>query len=150
MNIKSLCFAAFLVLGGVTGAQAASATHGVVTAVEQSQVQEPQANGNNDENNLTGTAIGAAAGALLGRSVSGKHDKTKGTLIGGIVGGIAGNQTQKYLKDGQNSANTVTREIYRVDVKFDDGHVESYRYDEEPDFRTGDRVKLKDGRLRRE
>lgn len=128
-----------------------SGNHGTVTDVEVRQIEERGEARSSDDNNLTGTAIGAAAGALVGRSVSGKKDKTKGTIIGGIVGGIAGNQVQKQMGDqGGREADVEYRDLYIVHVRFDDGHRERYEFDEEPDFREGDRVKDKDGRLRRE
>lgn len=143
MSLKHLLTAFTLTLALAGQAQAGANNHGVITNIQVRQVAQTETS---DENNVTGTAIGAAAGALLGRSVSGKHDKTKGTLIGGLVGGVAGNQIQKYNKDEK----TTYRDVYTVEVKFDDGHRDTFQYDEEPDFRNGDRVKFKDGRLRRE
>ncbi|MBI2381476.1 MAG: glycine zipper 2TM domain-containing protein [Gammaproteobacteria bacterium] len=127
-----------------------SGNHGTVTELELRQIEERGESRGDDDNNMTGTAIGAAAGALVGRSVSGKKDKTKGTIIGGIVGGIAGNQVQKQMGDQGGREEIRYRDLYIVHVRFDDGHRERYEFDEEPDFREGDRVKDKDGRLRRE
>lgn len=128
-----------------------SPTHGVVTEVEVRQTEEVQERrSGGDDSHMMGTAIGAAAGALVGRSVSGKKDKTKGTIIGGIVGGIAGNQISKSTSEGGSRDETVYRELYRVHVRFDDGRRDSFEYDEEPDFREGDRIKLKNDQLRRE
>jgi len=38
----------------------------------------------------TGATVGAGAGALVGRAVSGRSDRTKGTLIGAAVGATVG------------------------------------------------------------
>lgn len=38
----------------------------------------------------TGATIGAGAGAVIGRAVSGRSDRTKGTLIGAAVGATVG------------------------------------------------------------
>lgn len=38
----------------------------------------------------TGATIGAGAGAIIGRSVSSRGDRTKGTLIGAVVGATIG------------------------------------------------------------
>lgn len=47
----------------------------------------------------TGLIVGAAAGALLGRSVAGYGDKGLGTIIGGALGAILG----KKVAQGTNS-----------------------------------------------
>ncbi len=38
----------------------------------------------------TGTIVGGAAGALLGREVAGRGDRTLGTIIGGLAGALGG------------------------------------------------------------
>lgn len=38
----------------------------------------------------TGAAVGAAAGAILGRVVAGKGDKTRNTVLGGVAGAAIG------------------------------------------------------------
>jgi hypothetical protein len=42
------------------------------------------------DNGTTGLIIGAAAGALLGRSLDGGRDRTVGTLLGGAGGALLG------------------------------------------------------------
>jgi hypothetical protein len=43
-------------------------------------------------NGTTGLIVGAAAGALLGNSVTSHRDRTAGTVIGGAVGALLGQQ----------------------------------------------------------
>ena len=38
----------------------------------------------------TGTIVGGAAGALLGREVAGRGDRTVGAVLGGVLGAVAG------------------------------------------------------------
>jgi hypothetical protein len=38
----------------------------------------------------TGTIVGGAGGALLGREVAGRGDRTVGSVIGGVLGAVAG------------------------------------------------------------
>lgn len=38
----------------------------------------------------TGAIVGGAAGALLGREVAGRGDRTLGTIIGGVAGALGG------------------------------------------------------------
>src|SRR3569833_467869 len=47
------------------------------------------------DNGTTGLIIGAAGGALLGRSIDEHGDRTLGTVLGGILGGLLGQQTDK-------------------------------------------------------
>ena len=43
----------------------------------------------------TGTIVGGAAGALIGRSVAGNGDRTLGTIIGGAIGAVIGNSVER-------------------------------------------------------
>jgi len=38
----------------------------------------------------TGTIVGGAAGALLGREIIGRGDRTLGTVLGGVAGALGG------------------------------------------------------------
>ena len=40
----------------------------------------------------TGAIVGGAGGALLGREVAGRGDRTIGTILGAAVGGLAGRE----------------------------------------------------------
>ncbi|HEY0325344.1 MAG TPA: glycine zipper 2TM domain-containing protein [Allosphingosinicella sp.] len=39
--------------------------------------------------------VGGAAGALLGREIAGRGDRTTGTILGGAVGALLGRQVGK-------------------------------------------------------
>jgi hypothetical protein len=43
----------------------------------------------------TGTIVGGAAGALIGRSIAGNGDRTLGTIIGGAIGAVIGNSVER-------------------------------------------------------
>jgi outer membrane lipoprotein SlyB len=43
----------------------------------------------------TGTIVGGAAGALLGREVAGRGDRTLGTILGGAAGALLGREVGK-------------------------------------------------------
>ena len=47
------------------------------------------------ENGTTGLIIGAAGGALLGRTVDTRGDRTVGTVVGGILGGLLGREVDR-------------------------------------------------------
>jgi len=42
------------------------------------------------DNGTTGLLIGAGVGALAGHELSGRGDKTLGTILGGVIGGALG------------------------------------------------------------
>jgi uncharacterized protein YcfJ len=43
----------------------------------------------------TGTIIGGAGGALLGREIGGRGDRTLGTILGGAAGALLGREVGK-------------------------------------------------------
>lgn len=47
------------------------------------------------ENGTTGLIIGAAGGALLGRTIDTDGDRTVGTLLGGVLGGLLGREIDR-------------------------------------------------------
>lgn len=47
------------------------------------------------DNGTTGLIVGAAAGALLGRSLDGGRDRTLGTLLGGAGGALLGREIDR-------------------------------------------------------
>lgn len=47
------------------------------------------------DNGTTGLVIGAAAGALLGRTVDTRGDRTTGTVLGGLAGALLGREVDR-------------------------------------------------------
>ena len=47
------------------------------------------------DNGTTGLIIGAAGGALVGRTVDTRGDRTVGTLVGGVLGGLLGREIDR-------------------------------------------------------
>ena len=45
----------------------------------------------------TGTILGAAVGALLGRAVDGGRNRTTGLIVGGAAGALAGREVDKNI-----------------------------------------------------
>lgn len=52
-------------------------------------------NGGRRCSGTTGTIVGGAAGALLGRTLDGGRSRTTGTIAGGVVGALLGRQVGK-------------------------------------------------------
>jgi outer membrane lipoprotein SlyB len=89
-----------------------------------------------------GSGVGAVAGAVLGgvigNQVGGGNGRKLATVAGAVGGGYAGNEIEK-------SRNTHT--VYEVVVKMENGDVRTFKPSNKPDWRSGDRVRLTDGRL---
>lgn len=61
-----------------------------------------------DPHRVTGTAIGAVAGALIGHQVGGGRGKDLATVGGAVAGGVAGHKIQRHRQDRRY------REVVRV------------------------------------
>ena len=94
-----------------------------------------------DSNNIAGTIIGGIAGGLLGHQIGAGSGQTAATILGGVGGAVAGNQVQQRTR-GAN-------ETLRVTVRFENGATETIKQDDINDLRTGDRVRIDNGRIYR-
>jgi hypothetical protein len=54
------------------------------------QPYDPGCVRSNQQNQATGTILGAIGGALIGNAVAGRHDRGAGAVVGGVGGAIAG------------------------------------------------------------
>lgn len=88
-----------------------------------------------------GAVLGAVIGGALGNQVGGGTGKTAATIGGAVAGGIAGNEIEK-RRAGET-------EVYRVEVRFDNGDVRAYDFKDLNGLRVGDRVRWQDGQLYR-
>ncbi|HEY0491113.1 MAG TPA: glycine zipper 2TM domain-containing protein [Telluria sp.] len=86
-----------------------------------------------------GAAGGAVLGGLLGNQVGGGNGKKLATVAGAVGGAVVGNQVE-----GNMRATT----SYEITVRLDDGSSRTFREQNEPQWRTGQRVKVVDGALR--
>lgn len=85
-----------------------------------------------------GVVAGAVVGGLLGNQVGGGTGKTLATVAGAVGGGYAGNEIEKRTRKGTS---------WEVDVRMENGEKKSFRYEAQPSWRAGDRVKVVDGTL---
>lgn len=86
-----------------------------------------------------GVVGGAVVGGLLGNQIGGGNGKTLATVAGAVGGGYAGNEIEK---------RTRTETTYQVRVRMEDGKMRTFPYDNQPNWREGDRVRVVDGYLR--
>jgi outer membrane lipoprotein SlyB len=89
-----------------------------------------------------GTGLGAVAGGvvggLVGNQVGSGRGNTAATVVGAAGGAFAGHEAEKYLKKTKQ---------YSVSVRMDDGTSQSFKFDKEPGFAVGEKVKVLDGKL---
>lgn len=86
-----------------------------------------------------GAAGGAVIGGLLGNQVGGGSGRQLATVAGAVGGAVVGNQVEGNMKA------TTTWEIR---VRLDDGTLRTFNQASEPQWRSGDRVRIVKGRLR--
>jgi outer membrane lipoprotein SlyB len=83
-----------------------------------------------------GAVVGGVAGAVVGREISDGRDL--GTVVGAAGGAIAGHQIERHAR---------TTKHYQVQVRMADGSTKTVRYSARPAWKSGDKVKLVDGKL---
>lgn len=86
-----------------------------------------------------GMVAGGVIGGLLGNQVGGGNGRKLATVAGAVGGGYAGHQIEK-----QNR--TVTS--YQVRVRMEDGATRTFSFENQPQWTSGDRVRIVDGQLR--
>ena len=101
---------------------------GVVVAVKQ--VEEK------GKGTGLGAVVGGVAGAVVGHGVS--DGKDAGTVLGAAGGAIAGHQIERHAR---------TTKHYEVEVRMPDGKLRTVRFAARPGWKSGDRVRLQEGRL---
>lgn len=101
---------------------------GVVVAVREVEVK--------GKGTGLGAVAGGVAGAVVGHEISRGRDA--GTLVGAAGGAIAGHQIERHAR--------TTKRFY-TDVRMSDGTVQTIASGSQPPWRTGDAVRLQDGRL---
>ena len=87
-----------------------------------------------------GAVIGAIVGGLLGSTVGKGDGRTAATVAGAVAGGFAGNAVEA-------NNNGRTYNAYRFYVQLDDGRSAVVTQYDNPGFRPGDRVMIRDGHL---
>lgn len=90
------------------------------------------------EGSGAGAVLGGLLGGVLGHQAGKGRGKDVATVAGAVGGAVIGNQIEK-----SNGAST----SYEVRVRLEDGTFQTVRYDREPDVRSGDRVRIENGRL---
>jgi outer membrane lipoprotein SlyB len=87
-----------------------------------------------------GAVIGAIVGGLLGSTVGKGDGRTAATVAGAVAGGFAGNAVEA-------NGNGRSYNAYRFYVSLDDGRNAVVTQYDNPGFRPGDRVMVRDSHL---
>lgn len=92
----------------------------------------------------SGATVGAIGGALLGAFLGSQIGAGTGSTVAATVGGVGGSVVGSNVgsKSGQKM-------VWTVGVRFDDGIDRSITVTERPTFRTGDKVRVEQGVIRR-
>lgn len=84
------------------------------------------------ETSVPGMVAGGVLGGLLGNQIGGGTGKDLATIAGAGAGAYAGNEVAKRLK----------YQVWRVEVKLDDGSLKTWKFKEAPGFVAGQRVRV--------
>lgn len=107
---------------------------GTVVAVQQVRHKSSQLG--------VGTAIGAVAGGLLGHTIGKGDGRTAATVGGAVAGGAVGHQVEKNNGGGRHG--------WRFSVNMDSGRRVTVTQGDNPDIRSGDRVRVDNGHVERD
>jgi outer membrane lipoprotein SlyB len=88
-----------------------------------------------------GAVLGAVIGGVVGNRFGGGTGRAVATGAGVVGGAIVGNAIEGRQRRED--------ELYRVQVRFDNGSVRDYDFERIDDLRIGDRVKFEGGQLHR-
>jgi len=103
---------------------------GVVVDVKEVKVK--------GEGTGVGVVAGGVAGAVLGHEVVGGRNQGLGTVAGALGGAAVGREVERH-------ARSTTR--YDVAVRMDDGSTKTVSSETQPAWKSGDRVRVAEGRI---
>ena len=86
-----------------------------------------------------GAVLGAVIGAVVGNRVGGGFGRALATGDGAVGGAVAGNAIEGRARHDD--------EVYRVQVRFDNGTTRDFDFQRIDDLRIGDRVKYENGQI---
>lgn len=88
-----------------------------------------------------GAVLGAVIGGVIGNQFGSGSGKALATGAGIVGGAVAGNAIEGRQRRDD--------EVFRVQVRFDNGSLRDFDFQRVDDLRTGDRVKFEGGQLHR-
>ena len=113
--------------------QAEAASYGTIESIQVTQAKSGTSG--------AGAITGGLVGALLGNQVGSGSGRTAATVAGAVGGAVVGNNVE--------SNRNQPHEQYQISVRMDNGDYRIVNQDSIYDLRTGNRVRLVDGRVYR-
>jgi outer membrane lipoprotein SlyB len=89
-----------------------------------------------------GTIAGAVIGGVLGNQVGGRTGQTVPTVAGAAGGAYVGHEIDKRQQKP-------TEDVYRFNVRMENGSYQSFTQNTNTGFRVGDRVRIDNGAMQR-
>jgi outer membrane lipoprotein SlyB len=89
-----------------------------------------------------GAIVGGLVGALAGNQVGSGGGRTAATVAGGVAGAAIGNNVER-------NRNPEGQQMYAINVRLDNGEYRTVVQDNVYDLRSGNRVRIVDGRVYR-
>jgi len=90
-----------------------------------------------------GTIAGAIVGGIVGNQVGSGRGNTAATVVGAAGGAYVGHEIDKRQQQPQ------TADLYRVNVRMENGSYQTLTQNTVADLRVGDRVQIDNGVVRR-
>ncbi|MCB4785583.1 MULTISPECIES: glycine zipper 2TM domain-containing protein [unclassified Delftia] len=115
------------------------AQQGRVTNVQLVQIQQPSGIGGSGIG--AGAVVGGVVGGVLGRQVGKGSGRDIATIAGVVGGAMAGNAIEKNTGPGD------LRDVYRVTVQLNDGSTRVFDYQNNPQLRIGESVRVDNNQL---
>ena len=89
-----------------------------------------------------GTLAGAVVGGVVGNQVGSGRGNTAATVIGAAGGAYVGHELENHQQQR-------TADVYRFNVRMENGSYQTLTQNTNADFRVGDRVQIANGVMRR-
>lgn len=115
---------------------AQSESYGTIQSIELVQ------SGGESGSSGTGVVAGGLLGGLLGNQVGSGSGRTAATVAGAVGGALVGNEVEKNR--------TTTSDMYRINVRLDNGSYRIIVQGDSADLRVGNRVRVIDGHIYRQ
>ena len=117
--------------------------YGVVQSIELVQQGNAGNTGIGGSGIGIGTIAGAIVGGIVGNQVGSGRGNTAATVVGAAGGAYVGHEIDKRQQQPQ------TADLYRVNVRMENGSYQTLTQNSVADLRVGDRVQIYNGVARR-
>jgi len=117
--------------------------YGVVQSIELAQQGNSGNTGIGGSGIGIGTIAGAVVGGIVGNQVGSGRGNTAATVVGAAGGAYVGHEIDKRQQQPK------TADLYRFNIRMNDGYNQTLTQNMVADLRVGDRVQIDNGVMRR-